>query len=60
VVEGLALLYLRKALEEAIKAGGSTFLDEMFSGLSEKQIDSLIGILQVVKRRKTQTQSKVG
>lgn len=57
-MQELALMYLRKALEEALKAGGSKLLDELFAGLSEKQIDSLIGILQVVKRRKTDTQAR--
>jgi len=57
-MQELAMMYLRKALEEALKAGGSKLLDELFSGLTEKQVDALIGILQVVKSRKTQ--AKVG
>ena len=41
-MQELALMYLRKALEEALKAGGNTLLDELFQGLTEKQIDALI------------------
>ncbi|MDA4133472.1 MAG: hypothetical protein OK454_10175 [Thaumarchaeota archaeon] len=52
-MQELALMYLRRALEEALKAGGNTLLDELFQGLTEKQIDALIKILQVVKARKT-------
>jgi ABC-type branched-subunit amino acid transport system ATPase component len=54
-MQELALLYLRKALEEALKAGGSKLLDELFSGLNPKQVDALIGILTVVKARKQKT-----
>jgi hypothetical protein len=57
-MQELALMYLRKALEEALKAGGNSVLDDLFAKLNERQIDALIGILQHVKGRKTQ--SKVG
>jgi hypothetical protein len=60
-MEELALLYLRKALVEAIKAGGSQFIDSLFSGLTVQQIDALIRLLDLVRARKTQqTQSKTG
>jgi hypothetical protein len=59
-MEELALLYLRKALEEALKAGGNAFLDDLFGKMSERQIDALIKILQVVKSRKQTAQSKTG
>jgi hypothetical protein len=51
-MQEIALMYLRKALEEALKAGGNTLLDDLFSKLNEKQIDALIGILEHVKKRK--------
>jgi hypothetical protein len=54
-MQELALLYLRKALEEAVKAGGNTLLDDLFSKLTPKQIDALIGILEHVKARKQKT-----
>ena len=59
-MQELALMYLRKALEEALKAGGNTLLDDLFSKLTEKQVDALIGILQVVKERKRTAQSRTG
>ena len=39
-MQELALMYLRKALEEALK-----------------QVDALIGILEVIKKRKTQAKT---
>jgi hypothetical protein len=56
-MQELALMYLRRALEEAVKAGGNTLLDDLFSKLNVKQIDALIGILEVVKRRKTEAKT---
>jgi hypothetical protein len=60
IVQELALMYLRKALEEALRAGGTTLLDDLFAKLSAKQIDALVGILQAVKERKTQQTVSVG
>lgn len=59
-MQELALFYLRKALEEALNAGATTLLDDLFSKLTEKQVDALIALLEVVKRRKTQKQAKTG
>jgi hypothetical protein len=56
-MQELALMYLRRALEEALKASGNTLLDDLFGKMTEKQIDALIGILQVIKRRKTQSKT---
>ena len=56
-MQDLALVYLRRALEEALKAGGETLLDDLFGKLTEKQVDALIGILEVVKKRKTQAKT---
>jgi hypothetical protein len=56
-MQEIALMYLRKALEEALKAGGNTLLDDLFEKLTVKQIDALIGILEHVKRRKTQSKT---
>lgn len=56
-MQELALMYLRRALEEALKAGGETLLDDLFGKLTEKQVDALIGILEVVKKRKTQAKT---
>ena len=56
-MQEIALMYLRKALEEALRAGGNTLLDDLFEKLTVKQIDALIGILEHVKRRKTQSKT---
>ena len=56
-MQELALMYLRRALEEALKAGGNTLLDDLFVKLTEKQVDALIGILDVIKKRKTQAKT---
>ena len=34
-MQELALMYLRRALEEALKAGGNTLLDDLFVKLTE-------------------------
>jgi hypothetical protein len=56
-MQELALMYLRRALEEALKAGGNTLLDDLFGKMTERQIDALIKILEVIKRRKTQSKT---
>jgi hypothetical protein len=52
-MQELALMYLRKALEEALNAGATQLFDDLFAKLSVKQVDALIGILQTIKSRKT-------
>ena len=54
-MEELALLYLRKALGEAMKSGMTTFFDELAEALTAEQLSFLIGILDRVKKRKTTT-----
>lgn len=56
----MALMFLQRAMEEALKAGGEKLLDELFSGLSEKHIDAIMGILRVVKERKASQGQKTG
>lgn len=59
-MQELALMYLRKALEEALNAGATQLFDDLFAKLSVKQVDALIGILQTIKSRKNTAQSKTG
>ena len=59
-MQELALMYLRKALEEALNAGATQLFDDLFAKLSVKQVDALIDILQTIKNRKNTAQSKPG
>ena len=60
-MQDLALVYLQRALEEAIRAGGNALLDDLFSKLTDRQLDALVGLLGAVKRRReTQQQARAG
>ena len=41
-MQEIALMYLRKALEEALNAGATQLFDDLFAKLSVKQVDALV------------------